>query len=229
MSEGSFGEILQRIRESLPWDTIGKKKRSIKPILDEILTNFAKKRVRLVEEAPPTTESTRIGEPKEERPLITFHDGIYKEISAYFKEDLKNERGGFLIGRINNDSVEVTGFVPATSSQHMSPVRFEFVHDDWINLHQIRGDKDVVGWIHSHPNIEPAPSAYDIFITQNFFDRPGMFSMIVDPVNNKLGVFRCKERKSINEGGFILKGNLSKNGLNQIPRVTKFNSLSESH
>lgn len=262
---GIVGKIIRTVRESLPWDPIGKKKRATIGIPDEVIgslsakTKVDKPKIRVVPTVKvlPTEESgdlpsqprvrtstetsvpseslkreIKIGEPKEGAPLLFIDDTAYKAVTDHLKGDLRNERGGLLIGHIKPDktSLEVTGFIPATSSQSKSPVRFEFTHEDWANFARIREGRGrgeaVVGWVHSHPKIEPAPSRFDIFI-QGYFNMPGQFSLIIDPVNNTLGIFRLKEGESINEGGFMLKGNLPNNGLTQVPRVTVLNSLTE--
>lgn len=178
------------------------------------------------------TRETKIGETREGSPQIFFNDAVYKDIADHFREDLSRERGGLLIGYIRqNGAVEVTGFLPAIPDSETSAIRFQFAAENWSNFNidiERRGKGEVrVGWAHSHPDIEPAFSPFDVD-AMTFFNMPGQFGLVIDPVNDALGIFRLKDGQSVNEGGIVLKGNLPNNGLDQIPRLTTFNSLAEA-
>ncbi len=188
-------------------------------------------------ELPNDRNPEIVGTPREDRPQVFIDDEAYRQMSEHLAADLRYERGGLLFGYRNRipqgrSYAEVTAFFPATRG-HGTEVEFRIPNDDFAQAyHELerRGKREeIIGWVHSHPHHPPAPSEHrDFWIMENFLQTsPEQFTFITNPNTNQAGVFRWEEGRSVNQGGFILYGDLPNHGLQHRPRIIRTNSLSE--
>lgn len=157
----------------------------------------------------------------------------------HVKSNLTREMGGLFLGHRCRESdgkmfVEVTAFSPARHGR-ATHVEVEITHDDVrdaIDMASHRGfNEQIVGWLHSHPNMPAAPSPRDENEPMLVFQQnPEQFTMIIDPIRDEIGVFRLRAGESINEGGFRVKGNLlgREIGVVQQLRFTQRNKFADS-
>jgi proteasome lid subunit RPN8/RPN11/LysM repeat protein len=95
------------------------------------------------------------------------------------------EVGGFLLGRIDGTSVEVSAARPALAATS-AQTHLTFTHEAWAEVLEHMDSEypgmSIVGWYHSHPGFGCFLSDYDIFIQENFFSGPGQHALVVDPI-----------------------------------------------
>ena len=120
------------------------------------------------------------------------------ELEDHCFSETKVEVGGFLIGRINGATAEVTKVVRAKHSVGKS-TQLTFTHDTWNALHSEMNDADgtLIGWYHSHPNFGVFLSEHDQFIQQNFFKQEGNITIVIDPVRGRRGWFYSSAGKIV--------------------------------
>ena len=120
------------------------------------------------------------------------------ELEDHCFSETKVEVGGFLIGRINGATAEVTKVVRAKHSVGKS-TQLTFTHDTWNALHSEMDEADgtLIGWYHSHPNFGVFLSEHDQFIQQNFFKQEGNITIVVDPVRGRRGWFYSSAGKIV--------------------------------
>lgn len=102
------------------------------------------------------------------------------------------EVGGFLLGQVSEDTVDVQVAYPAAAAESRQ-TNLTFTHEAWdeilSKLDSEFSGLSIVGWYHSHPGFGCFLSDYDIFIQENFFSGPGQTALVVDPLAGKYGVF----------------------------------------
>jgi proteasome lid subunit RPN8/RPN11/type II secretory pathway pseudopilin PulG len=129
---------------------------------------------------------------------IICSDKLMSELEDHCFSETKVEVGGFLIGRINGATAEVTKVVRAKHSVGKS-TQLTFTHDTWNALHSEMDEADgtLIGWYHSHPNFGVFLSEHDQFIQQNFFKQEGNITIVVDPVRGRRGWFYSSAGKIV--------------------------------
>ncbi|MCA9153303.1 MAG: Mov34/MPN/PAD-1 family protein [Planctomycetales bacterium] len=139
---------------------------------------------------------------------IFVHESVLESILDYSEQDLRQERGGFLIGGFYHDQrqyIEVRSFLPATETR-AGAASLRFTHDTWASLtrevDQRFPDELVVGWQHTHPNLGVFLSGYDLFIHRNFFRETWQVALVVDPVRQEFRFFQWQADEIV-DCGFI--------------------------
>jgi len=169
-----------------------------------------------VQEMPGSQETQRLGEIKTETAPLFFNNTVLKKAVEHVKSNLSCEMGGLFLGhryRTRDESVfvVVNEFIPAHHGE-ATRVEIQITHDDAreaLDAVALRGlEEEIVGWLHSHPNMPAAPSPQDINAMPAYQINSGQFAMIIDPVRNEIGIFRLKEGEPTNEGGFMVTGNI---------------------
>ncbi len=121
---------------------------------------------------------------------------VLKQILDYSEQDLRRERGGFLLGTYQQKplpAVTLQQFLPASQTRAKA-TSLRFTHDTWSNLtrevdRQFPGSQ-IIGWHHTHPQMGVFLSSQDIFIHRHFFSQPWQIAMVVDPVAHQFGFFQ---------------------------------------
>ena len=125
--------------------------------------------------------------------VVVIESSVNQEIEKYSHIDLKNEVGGVLVGRLNQEGIiEVLGAIEAKYADHKA-ASLTFTHESWNFIHstieQKYSDLNIVGWFHTHPGYGIFLSSYDLFIHKNFFRLPYQVALVIDPCQNLRGVF----------------------------------------
>jgi proteasome lid subunit RPN8/RPN11 len=138
-------------------------------------------------------------EPEERGPRVVIWDGVFAGIQRHTASDLENEVAGFLLGSTfasdeQPDPVIVIQASLVAKHVETGAMHVEFTHDTWTTFHEeweaSHGDKRIVGWYHTHPNIGIFLSKYDTFIHHNFFKESDRVALVIDPVQLESGFFK---------------------------------------
>jgi proteasome lid subunit RPN8/RPN11 len=155
-------------------------------------------------------------ETPEEGDLPIFVDlDVMRDIELHAVSDTSVELGGVLLGGQYQDE-DGRPFVVVTDSlraQHFEATKgsFKFTHETWEKISRERDEfpenLQMVGWYHTHPDWGVFLSSMDMFICDNFFNRPLDLALVVDPCRGDRGMFMWTGRT--NErirrcGGFYL-------------------------
>jgi proteasome lid subunit RPN8/RPN11 len=126
------------------------------------------------------------------KPPFQLDDGLMVQIEQHAYSQLSAEVGGVLMGTVSPDGTSIQGFIPALSAS-AEQVTLTFTHDVWEDILKMARDQfpdlAIVGWYHTHPTFGIFLSEYDLFIQQNFFNNPGHFALVIDPVQGLYGWF----------------------------------------
>jgi proteasome lid subunit RPN8/RPN11 len=110
------------------------------------------------------------------------------------------EVGGFLLGKIKENYVEILGVKPALKAQS-GQTNLTITHEAWAEvLDTMDADfpgMQIVGWYHSHPGFGCFLSEYDIFIQENFFGSNGQHALVVDPLEGTYAFFVVEKGNSV--------------------------------
>src|SRR5687767_8759547 len=133
------------------------------------------------------------------------------------QSDTTVELGGVLLGGHYEDN-DGQPFVVVTDSlraQHYESTKgsFKFTHDTWSQITRERDefsdDLQMVGWYHTHPDWGVFLSGMDMFICDNFFNKPLDVALVIDPCRDDRGFFQWTGDPSQRKrrlGGFYLIG-----------------------
>ena len=155
------------------------------------------------------------GELREDDIPIYVDLDVMLDMEAHALSDTNVELGGVMLGGQFEDAdgrpfVVVSDSLRAT---HYESTRgsFKFTHDTWSEISRQRDefpdDLGMVGWYHTHPDWGVFLSGMDMFICDNFFNRPLDLALVIDPCRDDRGMFqwtgnpRDRIRRS---GGFVL-------------------------
>jgi proteasome lid subunit RPN8/RPN11 len=125
------------------------------------------------------------------------------------------ELGGVMLGGQFVDA-EGKSFVVVNDSlraEHYESTRgsFKFTHDTWSHitrrLEAYPAEMRMVGWYHTHPDWGVFLSGMDLFICENFFNKPLDLALVIDPCRQDRGWFQWRPERGKNPqrtGGFYL-------------------------
>lgn len=108
------------------------------------------------------------------------------------------ELGGVMLGGQYEDD-QGRAFVVVTDclrAKHYESTRgsFKFTHDTWSEITRQRDeypeDTVMVGWYHTHPDWGVFLSGMDLFICNNFFNKPLDLALVIDPCRDDRGWFQ---------------------------------------
>ncbi len=121
-----------------------------------------------------------------------------RDMELHALSDTNVELGGVLLG---GQYVDENGkpFVLITDSLRAchyknSKGSFTFTHETWEQItrerDQFPDDVQMVGWYHTHPGWGVFLSGMDLFICNNFFNKPLDAALVIDPCNDDRGFFQ---------------------------------------
>ena len=125
------------------------------------------------------------------------------------------ELGGVLLGGQYVDS-QGEPFVVVSDclrADHFEATKgsFKFTHETWSDiqrrLSEYPDDLRMVGWYHTHPDWGVFLSGMDMFICDNFFNKPLDLALVIDPCRDDRGWFQWVtdgRRGTLRTGGFYL-------------------------
>jgi proteasome lid subunit RPN8/RPN11 len=178
-----------------------------------------------VEEASPQTNLrpdrnkhyavVEYGSP-DDRDLPIFVDlDVLADMEEHALSDTSVELGGVLLGGTYTDDAG-RPFIVVTDSlraQHYESTKgsFTFTHDTWSAItrerEQFPEDLAMVGWYHTHPDWGVFLSGMDMFICDNFFNKPLDLAYVIDPCRGDRGMFQWTgnpQQRVRRTGGFFV-------------------------
>lgn len=139
------------------------------------------------------------------------------DIETHAKTDTSVELGGVLLGGQYEDQ-DGKPFVvvhDCLRAEHYEATKgsFKFTHETWEQITRQReefsDEFEMVGWYHTHPDWGVFLSGMDMFICDNFFNRPLDVALVVDPCKEDRGWFQWTgdpSERVRRTGGFYLVG-----------------------
>lgn len=124
-------------------------------------------------------------------PVVRFIDVVLKQILEYLYGDTTVERGGFLLGRVLPGEICIDAFwearytIATGSSLQFTALTWND-YDDRKKASE--GDLQLLGWVHSHPDLGVFLSHRDQTVNLFF----PYFALVVDPVRQEMGLYYLK-------------------------------------
>ena len=152
----------------------------------------------------------------EDRDLPIFVDlDVLADMEDHALSDTSVELGGVLLGQTCSDD-DGRPFIVVTDSlraQHYESTKgsFTFTHDTWSAItrerEQFPEELAMVGWYHTHPDWGVFLSGMDMFICDNFFNKPLDLAYVIDPCRGDRGMFQWTgnpQHRVRRTGGFFV-------------------------
>lgn len=172
-----------------------------------------------------------IGEVSADELLIFVDLDVMRDMEAHAHSNTNVELGGVMLGQQNVDE-SGRPFVVITDSlraRHYEATKgsFKFTHDTWAQItrerSEFRTDLEMVGWYHTHPGWSVFLSGMDLFICNNFFNRPLDVALVIDPCNDDRGWFQWTDAESPQTsrtaGFYLVTGRYRQQELNHFART----------
>jgi len=150
----------------------------------------------------------------DELPIFVDLDTLI-EMESHALTDTSVELGGVMIGgQLHDEDGQPYVLVQdSVRAKHYEATKgsFKFTHDTWGQITRERDDFpddwDMVGWYHTHPDWGVFLSGMDMFICDNFFNKPLDVALVIDPCRQDRAFFQWtgdpRERKR-RVGGFYV-------------------------
>jgi proteasome lid subunit RPN8/RPN11 len=152
----------------------------------------------------------------ENRDLPIFVDlDVLRDMEEHALSDTSVELGGVLLGGCYTDD-DGRPYIVVTDSlraQHYESTKgsFTFTHDTWSAItrerEQFPEELAMVGWYHTHPDWGVFLSGMDMFICDNFFNKPLDLAYVIDPCRGDRGMFQWTgnpQQRVRRTGGFFV-------------------------
>lgn len=132
-----------------------------------------------------------------ELPIFVDLD-VMRDMEAHATSNTRVELGGVMLGKqlLDNDGVPYVVITDSLRAEHYEATKgsFKFTHDTWSRITRQRAefhpDLEMVGWYHTHPGWSVFLSGMDLFICNNFFNRPLDVALVIDPCEQDRGWFQ---------------------------------------
>ncbi len=138
---------------------------------------------------------------------------VQRDMEAHAHTNTRVELGGVMLGKqcIDSDGKPFVVVTDSLRARHYEATRgsFKFTHETWSQItgerNQFHPDLEMVGWYHTHPGWTVFLSPMDLFICNNFFNRPLDVALVIDPCNDDRGWFQWDgDHQTQRTGGFYL-------------------------
>jgi proteasome lid subunit RPN8/RPN11 len=147
---------------------------------------------------------------RERRFQVVFRAEVLDEIHAHGQSITEVEICGVLVGRVARDSLgpflHITGSIRGSQAEQRA-AQVTFTAETWEKIHAQMDQRDpadrIVGWYHTHPGFGIFLSGMDLFIQDNFFNRPEQIAFVYDPIGGDEGAFVWRAGKSVREPHLI--------------------------
>lgn len=130
---------------------------------------------------------------------------VMRELEAHASSNTRVELGGVLLGyqRIDCEGAPFVVITDCLRAEHYQATRgsFKFTHETWSQITrdraQFKPELEMVGWYHTHPGWSVFLSGMDLFICDNFFNRPLDVALVIDPCQGDRGWFYWASSKAL--------------------------------
>lgn len=138
-----------------------------------------------------------IGNPQaNELPIFVDLD-VMRDMEAHAVSNTRVELGGVMLGyqRLDNSGRPFVVVTDCLRAEHYQATKgsFKFTHETWSQITRDRAtfkpELEMVGWYHTHPGWSVFLSGMDLFICDNFFNRPLDVALVIDPCGDDRGWF----------------------------------------
>lgn len=140
---------------------------------------------------------------------------VIREMEEHAQSDIRVELGGVLLGGqfCDEDGQPFLIVSDSLRARHYESTKgsFKFTHDTWEQItrerEQFPPELQMVGWYHTHPDWGVFLSGLDMFICENFFNKPLDVAFVIDPCQRDRGFFQWlpgDSRQTRRTGGFYL-------------------------
>ncbi len=157
-----------------------------------------------------------LGTPRDaDLPIFVDMDAM-RDMEIHAQSDTSVELGGVLLGGqyVDEDGQAFVLVTDSLRAKHYESTKgsFKFTHDTWSEITRERdefpAELQMVGWYHTHPDWGVFLSGMDMFICQNFFNKPLDVALVIDPCRGDRGMFEWLDngRETRRTGGFYLIG-----------------------
>lgn len=130
-----------------------------------------------------------LGEINPSLPVVLVTRATIHAMYSHAKSEMQHEVGGFVLGlplRERSGGTAVTYIEESIRARYESTPTFVTLHaDSFIDLEQVRGDRLLVGWYHSHPRLGIFLSGTDIRNYSTYHPDPYQVAVVVDPSKTK--------------------------------------------
>jgi proteasome lid subunit RPN8/RPN11 len=138
-----------------------------------------------------------------------FDEVARDSIDAHVASDTRVEKGGVLVGSVDEATGNVTIVAAIPAHRAVSaPASLTFTHEAWDEVNAVLAEEfpshRMVGWYHSHPLFGIFLSEYDTFIHSNFFNASWQIAYVVDPVLGQSGFFGWEDEKIVRLESWIV-------------------------
>jgi proteasome lid subunit RPN8/RPN11 len=177
-------------------------------------------RVRLGSRIKPVAPYSRIpyrkslhwrpnGERKNRAPAavdVFMTQKAYEDVCTQAASDLRNEVGGWLVGKHRQDKISGRGFVVIETVLLAENTRFgsaflTFTQASMVALNRTLEthfpQKILVGWFHTHPRMGVFFSEWDRWLHMNFFPEPWHVGLVIEPITQTGGFFIQKRNGNL--------------------------------
>jgi proteasome lid subunit RPN8/RPN11 len=130
------------------------------------------------------------------RILMTQH--AYMRCTAHAGSDLEHEVGGILVGQAHTDDesdrlyIIIENTISAEYTR-FGPSHLTFTQDSLVylnsELERRFPGKRMVGWYHTHPQMDVFLSSHDCWIHSHFFGEPWQVALVIEPCAKQGGFF----------------------------------------
>ena len=138
---------------------------------------------------------------------------VMRDMEGHAQTNTNVELGGVMLGYQYHDE-DGKPFVVVTDclrAEHYEATKgsFKFTHETWQTIARQRDEYpeeiQMVGWYHTHPDWGVFLSGMDLFICNNFFNRPLDVALVIDPCRDDRGWFYWDApQQTERTGGFFL-------------------------
>ncbi len=130
----------------------------------------------------------------------------YEDVCTQAASDLRNEVGGWLVGKHRQDKISGRGFVVIETVLPAENTRFgsaflTFTQASMValntTLERYFPEKILVGWFHTHPRMGVFFSEWDRWLHMNFFPEPWHVGLVIEPITQTGGFFIQKRNGNL--------------------------------
>jgi len=170
-----------------------------------------------------------------ELPIFVDLD-VMRDMEIHAESDTTVELGGVLLGGQYEDEFGEP-FVVITDSlraEHYEATKgsFKFTHETWEQITREREDfpedLQMVGWYHTHPDWSVFLSGMDMFICDNFFNKPLDVALVIDPCRDDRGMFQWTgdpaERVRRTQGFYLISSRFRREELEYFAALLEGNT-----
>ena len=138
---------------------------------------------------------------------------VMRDMEAHAHTNKRVELGGVMLGKqcVDDDGKPFVVVTDSLRARHYEATRgsFKFTHETWSQItgerNRFHPELEMVGWYHTHPGWTVFLSPMDLFICNNFFNRPLDVALVIDPCNDDRGWFQWDDtHQTQRTGGFFL-------------------------